>query len=155
MSLLLLWFSPKEANSQESISIGDSSEKVFFLILNSNSIDCPSCIRPLEKFIDFFRANFFGASIFGAVVNLNQNSELSPEKHMRIIEKQLEGFKKALGIDFPLILDKYGVFKGFDQDENLLIFLDHKKKIVKKYKLPLNQDQRNEILSNSQARRYK
>jgi hypothetical protein len=150
---LLLWPSLNEANSQESISICDWSEKIFFLIINNNSMSCPSCVRPIEKFIDFFRANSFGASIFGVIVNLNQESELSPEKHMRIIEKQLDGFKKALRIDFPLILDKYGVFKGFDQDDNLLIYFDIKKRIVKKYKVPIAQDQWNEILSISQAGR--
>lgn len=55
----------------------------------------------------------------------------------KILEKKLKGIFKIHNINFPIVVDKYGVFNKFE-DETEIILIDTPNKIVKNYRFPLS-----------------
>jgi hypothetical protein len=86
-------------------------------------------------------------SVLGLLISDEEENELSSERDMQIIEKQLTGFISGNSIKFPIIVDRDGVFNDLNSDSSgtALILFDIQKKTVKKYKFPLTEEQLNEI----------
>jgi hypothetical protein len=86
-------------------------------------------------------------SVLGLLISDEEENELSSERDMQIIEKQLRAFISGNNIKFPIIVDRDGVFNDLNSDSSgtALILFDIQKKTVKKYKFPLTEEQLNEI----------
>ena len=123
------------------------SDKRYLLIIESDFLNCPLCLQPFTKFIETINANALEKSVLGVLIFDKEENELSSERDIQIIEKQLRGFISGNNIKFPIILDRNGVFSNLnlDSSDTALISFDIQKKIVKKYEFPLTKGQLNEI----------
>jgi len=124
-----------------------ASDKKYLLIIDSGFLNCSLCLLPFTKFIETINANGLEKSVLGVLILDKEEDELSSERDIQIIEKQLRGFISGNNIKFPIILDRNGVFSDMflDSGDTALILFDIQKKIVKKYKFPLTKEQLNEI----------
>lgn len=123
------------------------SDKRYLLIIDTSFLNCSLCLQSFTKFIETINANGLEESVLGVLIFDTEENELSSERDIQIIEKQLRGFISGNNIKFPIILDRNGVFSNLnlDSSDTALISLDIQKKIVKKYEFPLTKGQLNEI----------
>ncbi len=122
-------------------------DKNFLLIIDMGFINCSLCLQSFTKFIETINANEIEKSVLGILIFHKDEDELSSEIDIQIIEKQLRGFISGNNIKFPIILDKNGVFSDLNLDlsDTALILFDIQKRVIKKYKFPLSNEQLNEI----------
>ncbi len=124
-----------------------TSDKRYILIIDIGFLNCSLCLQSFTKFIETINANGLEKSVLGILIFNTEENELSSERDIQIIEKQLRGFISGNNIKFPIILDRDGVFSNMnlDSSDTALILFDIQEKIVKKYKFPLDKKQLNEI----------
>ncbi len=126
-----------------------TSDKRYILIIDIGFLNCSLCLQSFTKFIETINANGLEKSVLGILIFNTEENELSSERDIQIIEKQLRGFISGNNIKFPIILDRDGVFSNMNLDSSdtatALILFDIQEKIVKKYKFPLDKKQLNEI----------
>jgi hypothetical protein len=146
ITILTVLFFITDSNSIEK-DRNPTSDKRYLLIIESGFLNCPLCLQSFTKFIEVINANGLEKSVLGVLIFDKEEDELSSERDIQIIEKQLRGFISGNNIKFPIILDRDGVFNDLNLDSSgtALISFDIQKKIVKKYKFPLTKEQLNEI----------
>jgi hypothetical protein len=146
ITILTVLFFITDSNSIEK-DRNPTSDKRYLLIIESGFLNCPLCLQSFTKFIEVINANGLEKSVLGVLIFDKEEDELSSERDIQIIEKQLRGFISGNKIRFPIILDRDGVFNDLNLDSSgtALISFDIQKKIVKKYKFPLTKEQLNEI----------
>lgn len=122
-------------------------DKRYLLIIESGFLNCSLCLQSFTKFIETINANGLERSVLGVLTFDKEEDELSSERDIQIIEKQLRGFISGNNIKFPVILDRNGVFNSLNSDSSAtaLILFDIQKKIVKKYVFPLTRKLLSEI----------
>jgi len=123
------------------------SDKRYLLIIDIGFLNCSLCLQSFTKFIEVINANGLEKSFLGVLIFDIEENELSSERDIKIIEKQLRGFVSGNNIKFPIILDRNDVFNdlNLDPSDTALILFDIRKKIVEKHKFPLTKEQLNEI----------
>lgn len=67
---------------------------------------------------------------------------------MKIIEKKLRGFIQANEIKFPVLIDRFKIFKDLGEEGTAVIIFDGERKTIKKYVFPLRHGQKQEIMNN-------
>lgn len=146
ITIVIILFLITDSNSIEK-NRNFTSDKRFLLIIDMGFINCSLCLQSFTKFIEAINANGLEKSVLGVLILEREENELSSDKYIQIIEKQLRGFISGNNIKFPIILDRNGVFNdlNLDSSDTALILFDIQKKIIKKYKFPLTKEQLNEI----------
>jgi len=119
--------------------------KRFLLIIDFGYLSCPLCVQSLSEFTGMINKRALEKSILGILTFEREGDKSGFEKYIKIMEKRLRGFIIGNKIKFPIILDRYGVFKSFSKNSTTLIFFDYRSKTIKKYIFPLNKVQIKEI----------
>lgn len=117
----------------------------ILIILEPKVFFCPLCVESVVRFIDTLRVKESDCFVTGVFLWKSYEDKENAQKSLRIIEKKIRGFKEGNQIPFPIILDKDHVFQGLDIETPGIIFLDRFNGRMKKYTLPLNPTQLQEI----------
>ena len=125
-----------------------TNDKIIILIIHKNIVFCPLCQDLLTDFCNQLYAEELENKTIGIFIPDNSDASSKEIDHFSILKKQLRGFEKSNNIRFPLVIDKERIFWEFYFDKADIIFIDIKRNILRKYKLPLSLDQWKELISN-------
>lgn len=120
--------------------------KLLLFIIDFKSFMCPSCLDSFLEFYHTLGCSFEEGMIWGILVFDKPSKMQEEDLSTKIIEKKLRGFIKANNIKFPIIIDRFHIFKGLSQERTAVIVFDRQKKAVKKYVFPLKPMQIKEII---------
>lgn len=104
-------------------------DRQYILLIDFNYINCPMCLDAISTILDYLKKEN-PETIMGIVV-CNGSFKMS-EKNMKILKKQIEGFKIGNNISFPIYLDLNGCFDFVKKFEVSLIELDRRNKSIRK-----------------------
>ena len=90
--------------------------------------------------------NGFPISVIGVLEYDLEFGDISEEDLIKIIKKQLEGFKIGNRIDFPILLDKNKVFTSFASKGSSVIVMNMKKNNIRSWNIPINENDFDEII---------
>lgn len=115
-----------------------SNPQVFLLlVIDFDDFMCPAC---MESVLDFCRAlpvPLQQKQVWGIVVSDQANGERQEGLSERILEKKIRGFVKANRLEFPILLDRDGVFKPLAGLGTVFFVFDAEKQTVSRYVFPL------------------
>lgn len=120
--------------------------KLLLFIIDFKSFMCPSC---LDSFLEFYHlsARSFGEEMIWGILVFDKPAKIEEEGlSIKIVEKKLRGFIKANNIKFPVMIDRFHIFKELGEGGTAVIFFDRYKKILKKYVFPMKPMQIREII---------
>lgn len=119
-------------------------EKRFLLVLDDASLNCHLCLRSLDDFLDLVR-EYDKEQVTTGILISSENSDDKTEKQIKIIKKQLDGFRIGNNIKFPIIFDEEGVFHFKERNGLFLVVFDNESRIIKIYPFPIKQEDYDEI----------
>jgi len=125
-------------------------EKFILVIINSSDLYCSICNDSLIEFNEFLLSKVLNKSrifVVGILLYKCPPNKKEYERCEKIIKKQLRGFILTNNICFPIVLDKFHVFKEFNKEKSAIIYFDKLNGILKKYMFPLKSNQLEEIFS--------
>ncbi|MDW7759996.1 MAG: hypothetical protein SCM96_05075 [Acidobacteriota bacterium] len=117
------------------------SEKIVLVIIHENMMSCPLCQAHLDEFLD--RLYSAGLETSSICVFVPSNPDRSP----KILARRIRGFAMGNNIRFPVIIagDEFISENAFKDTD--VIFINLKKKVLLKYRMPLSLDQWKELFS--------
>ncbi|HZX10894.1 MAG TPA: hypothetical protein VFG01_08090 [Acidobacteriota bacterium] len=125
ISLSLLYFSfPYYSETQSQFD----SYTIFFIDLNT--LICPICLNSIEGVLSDLKMKN-PDKVIGIVVC----DKYAPpsEKYLRIINRQIKGFKIGFELSFPIYIDSNGHFSSFKENGVSLIELNNtNNRVIKK-----------------------
>ena len=132
-----------------------SHNTLLLLIIDFESFMCPSC---LDSFLEFYHALKppfppLDEGILWGVLVFDEPEENEGVPAIKITEKKLRGFIMANDIKFPIMIDRFHIFKGLAKEGTAVIFFDRERKIIKKYVFPLRSKQIKEIINHIKSDR--
>ena len=120
--------------------------KLLLFIIDFKSFMCPSCLDSFLEFYHTLGCSFEDKMIWGILVFDKPAKMQEEDLSTKIIEKKLRGFITANDIKFPIIIDRFHIFKSMGQEGTAVIVFDRQKKAVRKYVFPLRQIKIQEII---------
>jgi len=123
------------------------AQKLIMIIFDFSSFSCPLCLKIFNDFCDTLHSCGQEELALGVLVPRDSENNEDNEKFKKIAEKQLRGLIIGNNLRFPFILDKFHIFEEMDLDGTTIILFDGTRKLLKKYKLPLTSEQREEVFT--------
>lgn len=126
---------------------GLTSNKWLLFIIDFDSFMCLSC---LDSFLEFYHqlpSSLEEGRIWGILVFGKPERRAEQDHSFRIVEKKLRGFIQANQIKFPILIDRFKVFKNMGEEGTAVVIFDSENKTIKKYIFPLKPWQRKEIMT--------
>jgi hypothetical protein len=120
-----------------------TSRQYLLFFIDFRDFLCPSC---LDSFLDFYRKlppRFQKEHALGVLV-LDPGRE--DETSIQIARVKLRGFVLANRIGFPILVDRFHVFREFAREGTMVVLLDYEREIIRKFLFPLRQKDVDEIL---------
>jgi len=102
-------------------------DKKYIFFIDFNYINCPICLDSISEVLEYLKREN-PDNIIGIVVC--DDSFYKSERNIRIISRQIEGFKVGNGIYFPMYIDFNGCFSSFKGIGASLIELNNISKTV-------------------------
>jgi len=122
-------------------------ERFILVVINSNLLYCPLCEKMMNDFCRKLGSEGLEDLTMGIFVPNDDHLTSQDKKGLAIIEKQLRGYIKGNNIRFPILVDTDRIFAEIcSKDADVLLF-DGLRHRLRMFKLPLTQDQWQEIIS--------
>lgn len=121
-------------------------EKLIIFIINFDLFLCSPCLNP---FFDFYRLlpfPFRESKVWGIIVYSETGKKENTAAQRRIADKKLRAFLRTNDITCPVVVDYSGDFERFSKKKTNILLFDPAKKFFKRFELPLNQEQKREVL---------
>lgn len=138
ITFIFFFYAIYTANGDNSFS---QQGKLILVPIDYSNFFCSLCLDSFLSFSKELSVKSWQGSIIWIIVF---SQEENPEK-IKILEKKLRGLFKTHNINFPILVDRSGVFNKLEE-ERKIILIDTSNKIIKGYKFPLSPKEKREIL---------
>jgi hypothetical protein len=121
-------------------------EKLILFVIKFDLFLCSPCLNPFFDFYRLLPSPFRENKVWGIIVCSETAKRESTAAQRRIADKKLRAFLRANDITCPVVIDYSGDFERFSKKKTNILLFDPAKKLFKKLELPLNQEQKREVL---------
>jgi len=125
-------------------------EKIILVLINTKYFSCPLCQKLFNDFCNELFSKDLERFALGVFIPHSLPDSMN-KKIVAIMEKQLRGFIQGNNIRFPVVLDRDLIFSDLGGIDTDVIFIDEEKRLMKKLKFPLSQDQWQEMISDRRS----
>ena len=117
------------------------SQSSLIFIIDFSDFMCFFCLDSFLGFYHSLPARYRHERAFGVLAVDQAGIELG------VLHKKLRGFVTANQVEFPIVLDHSGIFKGMAEQGTSVILIDAESQNISRYIFPLSPEQQDEILS--------
>ncbi len=121
-------------------------EKLILFVIKFDLFLCSPCLNPFFDFYRLLPSPFRESKVWGIIVCSETGIKENVAAQRRIADKKLRAFLRANDITCPVVIDYSGDFERFSKKKTNILLFDPAKKFFKKFELPLNQEQKREVL---------
>ena len=142
--LFLQLFSYQKINTGSITTHRNTPKSIILILLHSSDFSCQFCLESFLQLCDSIQR--VQEKITTIVILTGDFKEFQDINTIQILKKQLKGFVKANHIPFPVLFDQSSILNKFSNSRSTLIIVDTKYGLIKKWFLPIQYDEMEELL---------
>ena len=124
----------------------DGGNTLLLFILDFQDFSCMTCLDSFLQFYHMLPSHFRTSKAWGILAVKDRDGGW--DRAVRIARKKLNGFVRANGIAFPVLVDRSGLFAGLAEKGSGVLLFDGTRKVLCRYDFPLTGEQLEEIFAN-------
>lgn len=122
----------------ENLENEDSSRLAMIVLFRESDFFCPFCLEPLLRFCRMLPFEFAARGTWGLLVPDRRGGEsVRSDPAWKLLTRRLRVFRETNRLDFPVLIDREGLFAGSVEEGIRIILLDGEESAPVKLSLPL------------------